>query len=247
MEKNTRAYQRLTTFIDELEVQDKFKNVNFNCQNAHEILLKSNLPYLPINGFQLPHEEMLEEARRLKDIMVPHRSYKEDNRGWRGICIHGISSAHTACASKYGYEIEDRSIYRWTDIADLAPVTTEFFKNHFYYDFYHRVRFMLLEPEGYILPHNDFEEYVLGPVNIALNMPEGCDFYMEDAGKVKFSPGTINKLALVNRHAVINRSNEDRFHIIVHGTPTWGHWAPIIESSYREVINDKYNSYTTEI
>jgi hypothetical protein len=247
MNRETKALERLNRFIDEVESQPRFANVKVNCQNAQEILLESQLPYLPILGFDIPHQEMLNEAKKLKDIMVPHRSYKEDNRGWRSICIHGISSAHTACASKYGYEIEDKTIYKWTDISHLAPITTQFFKNQFKYDFYNRVRFMLLEPGGYILPHKDFDHYVLGPINIALNMPDGCEFYMENVGCVPFAPGTINKLALVNRHAVINNSQEDRFHIIVHGGPSWNYWAQIFEHSYREMINAQNYSHRIEV
>lgn len=231
--------EEIQTFIQSTLEDPSFQNIKTDLEDPRDILRKSNLPYLPIKGFDVPYAKMLEEAKNLKDVMVPHRSYKESHKGWRGICVHGISSAHSQCASVYGMEIEDPSIYRWTDISRFAPVTTDFFKNHFTYDIYHRVRFMLLEPGGYILPHADFDFYVLGPVNIALNNPEGCGFYMKGAGLIPFQPGSVNKLALVNQHAVFNDSNEDRFHIIVHGAPNWQKWAPIYQESYRSFINEK--------
>lgn len=233
----SRAKSKLESFIDKVMSEKKFSQVKLGLSDSRKILRESGLPFLPIQNIKIPHREMLEEAKNLKSIMVPHRSYKEENRGWRSICIHGISSAHSQCASQYGMEVEDPSIYRWTDVSDFAPVTVKFFKENFHYDVYHRVRFMLLEPGGWILPHRDFDHYVLGPVNIALNNPDGCHFYMEDGGIVPFESGSIMKLALINHHAVYNSSDEDRFHIIVHGAPNWKFWSPIFQESYLELLN----------
>jgi hypothetical protein len=46
---------------------------------------------------------------------------------------------------------------------------------------------------------------------------------MEDWGIVPFAGGTANMLAVGYRHAVYNNSQEDRYHIIVHGArgPQW--------------------------
>ena len=43
---------------------------------------------------------------------------------------------------------------------------------------YDRVRYMFLEPGGFITPHNDYEHDKLGPLNISLNNPENCYFKM---------------------------------------------------------------------
>jgi hypothetical protein len=204
-----------------------------------QILRESLLPYLPIVGFDMPVAEMYEEAKKLIPMMVSHRSEYEDNKGWKSLVLHGLGALKTEGAERYNLNPEDKSIYDWTEIASLAPVTTEFFRDHFKYDFYQRIRFMLLEPGGYVCPHTDFDQYVLGPVNIALNNPIGCDFVMEDKGTLPFQQGTIMKLALVNRHAVFNSSNENRIHMIIHGGPNDQHWGPILQESYRQLVQQE--------
>tara|TARA_R100000231_G_scaffold85183_1_gene64728 strand:- start:4520 stop:4813 length:294 start_codon:yes stop_codon:yes gene_type:complete len=80
---------------------------------------------------------------------------------------------------------------------------------------------MLLEPEGFITPHQDTFESKLSPINMALNHPKGCLMKMEGhKGYVPFSPGKAMLLDVGNTHAYINKSREDRYHIIVHGTRT---------------------------
>lgn len=207
-------------------------------QSAREILKESGLPYLPIVGFDIPHREMLAEALKLESVAIPHRQYGEEHRGWKSLVLHGISSAHTQGAEQYGLDPDDLSIYKWTDIAALCPITSGFFKEVFRYEWYQRIRFMFLEPGGYVLPHQDTDKYFLGPTNIALNNPQGCRFFMENIGEVPFVPGQINKLALVNRHAVFNNSKETRVHIIVHGAPDHTHWNPLYRESYRRLTGE---------
>jgi len=101
---------------------------------------------------------------------------------------------------------------------------------------YYRVRFMLLEPGGFISPHIDTEKSSLSPVNIALNHPEGCIFKMEKHGVVPMKPGVAMMLDVGNRHAYINKSKEDRIHIIVHGKPS---------QKFKELVVKSYASYGT--
>jgi hypothetical protein len=93
---------------------------------------------------------------------------------------------------------------------------------------------MLLEPGGYILPHEDVEWKQLSAVNLAINNPPGVNFVMENWGTVPFVPGTVNMLAVGNKHMVYNESYEDRFHIIVHGVRSnaWDTW---IKDSYMHI------------
>jgi|TARA_Y100000287_G_C14145463_1_gene316867 hypothetical protein len=80
---------------------------------------------------------------------------------------------------------------------------------------------MLLEPQGFITPHVDTFTAKLSPINMALNHPKGCLMKMEGHdGYVPFKPGTAMLLDVGNTHAYINKSNEDRYHIIVHGVKT---------------------------
>ena len=201
-----------------------------------EIVTESGLPWLELD-LTIPHEDMLEEAINLKDEFVKHRD--EDNggggyrhKGWRSLCIHGIDPYKTNHYEQYGYKSNNETPYNWTEICSRCPITHEFFKYYFPYDTYYRVRFMLLEPQGYITPHEDSFEHRLSPINIALNNPEGCNFKMKGhKGYLPFASGKSLLLDVGNTHAVYNNSNEDRYHIIVHGKTT-KKFKELVESSY---------------
>lgn len=188
------------------------------------IVNESNLPWLELD-IDFPFKEMHEEAINLKDRFVKHRDldgiggYR--HKGWRSLCIHGISAEKTNSYHEYGYSSNNEVPYRWTEISELCPITTNFFKNVFPFKSYYRLRFMLLEPGGFITPHTDMFENKLSPINIALNHPEGCKMKMRGhKGFVPFKAGKAILLDVGNEHAYINDSEEDRYHIIVHGTKT---------------------------
>jgi hypothetical protein len=196
-----------------------------------------DIPYLPLKlPFAVPHAEMLAEAKKLEHCYVQHRE-GEIHAGWKSLCIHGISSVHIKHAEAYGYDPETAP-YRWTDIANLCPVTTSFFKDLFRYRVYHRVRFMMLEPGGYVGPHTDMAKRKLSSINLALNNPEGCQFVLEGQGVIPFEPGSANMLGLYRRHSVWNDSIEPRFHIIIHGARDFtSHWVPTTIHSYEALRN----------
>ena len=93
---------------------------------------------------------------------------------------------------------------------------------------------MLLEPGGYISPHVDSEKISLSPINISLNHPKNCLFKMEKHGIVPMTPGRVMLLDVSNKHAYINKSKEDRIHIIVHGKPS---------KEFKKIVEDSYASY----
>ena len=201
------------------------------------IINDSNLPWLELD-IDFPHEEMHKEAINLKDRFVKHRDQDGQggyrHKGWRSLCIHGIDAEKTNHYEQYGYKTNQETPYQWTDIIDRCPVTYRFFKDVFPYRAYFRVRFMLLEPEGFITPHQDTFESKLSPINMALNHPKGCVFKMEKPGVVPMKPGIVMLLDVSNKHAYINKSEEDRIHIIVHGKPT---------KEYKELVEKSYASY----
>ena len=201
------------------------------------IVNESRLPWLRLD-IQYDHEAMLKEAAALKHLFVKHRdgdgSGGYRHKGWRSLCIHGISSEKTNHYEEYGYKSNEETPYQWTEIANLCPYTVSFFKNKFPYKKYYRVRFMLLEPGGFITPHKDMSENKLSPVNMALNHPDGCKMKMKGhEGFVPFKPGTAMMLDVGNEHAYINDSKEDRFHIIVHGVKT-KEFEQLVERSYEK-------------
>lgn len=195
---------------------------------------ESKLPWLPLD-IKIPYKEMLNEAANIKHLFVAHRdndvigSYR--HKGWKSLCIHGLSESHTNHYTEYGYSSNDETPYTWTSIAALCPITTNWLKT-FPMEKYYRVRFMLLEPGGYIYPHRDSATNQLSPINIALNHPEGCIFKMKEHGVVPMKPGVVMLLDVGNIHAYINNSNEDRIHIIIHGKPT---------EEYKELVVRSYH------
>jgi hypothetical protein len=184
----------------------------------------------------MPYAEMLSEARALRDRFVVHRM--NDGQGWRSLCIHGVGSENTDSANMYGKDAADESIYDWTNIAPLCPVTTDYFKNVFPFDKYHRLRFMLVEPGGYITPHSDHNRPNLASaINISLNNPDNC-YLTTELGTVPFrDSGSAFLFNNHYRHTVWNNSDTDRFHIIVHGRWRGPAYEEMIVRSYKRALD----------
>lgn len=208
--------------------------------NYNWITKESNIPWLPLD-IELPYSKILEEASTIKDLFISHRDKdlkgNYSHKGWRSICIHGIDEYKTNHYTQYGYKSNEETPYKWTSIAEKCLETTKWLKNIFPMDQYYRVRFMLLEPGGFILPHKDSNTNQLSPINIALNHPEGCIFKMEKHGVVPMKPGTVMLLDVGNTHAYVNKSKEDRIHIIVHGKPT-EKYKELVERSYKKICQN---------
>ena len=191
--------------------------------SKHWIMEKSTIPYLLLDLPDAPYSEMLGEAQSLDHLFVSHRD-SETHSGWSSLCVHGISSQHTNHYNvypEYQHLTNEEVPYTWTEIQDRCPVTVNFFKNHFPYDVYHRVRYMKLAPGGYINPHRDHSEICLNAVNMSLNNPTGCKFVFENHGTIPFKDsGSTFLIANGIKHSVWNLSDVPRYHIIVHGYPT---------------------------
>jgi hypothetical protein len=205
-----------------------FKSVKLPKFNHPSLLVRwvvqeSNWPYFPVDLPGADYLKMYEEALNVKDLFVEHRE-GETHRGWSSVCIHG--EAFNRTRSWVDYEDNkgknhDQIKYDWCkEVTDRCPVTYNFLKNLPFIDI-QRIRFMMLEPGGFILPHNDRDLSMLNPLNIGLNQPAGCIFRMKDKGDVPFpEKGGACLVDISNDHSVWNNSNEVRIHIIVHGTPT---------------------------
>lgn len=189
-------------------------------KNGRDVHMSDQLPFLPITDWEdtADWDQMLFEAKRLSKHFIQHRSH-ENHAGWASLCIHGLSSVHTESSHTYGYT-DDNAPWRWTDVSDWCPTITNFFKNDFDYTKYFRIRIMKLAPGGWVIPHKDSltqDQNHIGPVNVALNNPDNCNFYMDNIGILPWVQGRAIKLNLYNVHCVYNHSKEDRYHIIAHG------------------------------
>lgn len=202
-------------------------------------IIYSSLPYLQLD-IDFPSKEMLAEAQNLVDQFVPHRENEEGTRGWRALVLHGLGEHMSLGYESYGItEAEQFLHYRWTKSATLCPVTTNFFQVLFPANKYGRIRFMMLQPGGSVPFHVDYTQSKLASINMALSHHEKCHFYYRignDTKEVPFKPGTAFALNLSYEHSVVNESDEDRYHIIVHTLKNTPAYKNMIIRSYNKVL-----------
>lgn len=197
-------------------------------KKSNWILWESKLPWLKLN-IVAPFKEMLEEAISLRHRFVEHRS--NNSKGWSSLSIHGIGAEITGTPESHGLSSDSK--FDWTEVAQQCPVTVDYFKNHFPFREYKRLRFMLLEAGGYIEPHSDNQQNSLATaVNISLNNPDDCRMITE-YGVVPFeNTGSVFSFNNHYQHCVVNDSSQDRYHIIVHGIWKSPEWDQLVIDSY---------------
>ena len=176
-------------------------------QNIHNA---NNPACIKVNT-NVPVKDVYNEIQNIKKYLVTHRS--DSGIGWRSFCIHGQKYSRTKEDSYY----KDFLGHKWTPEAiEHMPLTIKWLKSLGYKNF-QRVRVMCLDPKSFINLHRDQTQSKLGPVNVAINNPKDCKFYLQNHGVLEFDPGTAYQLDLVNYHTVVNNSNVPRYHIIIHG------------------------------
>lgn len=181
-------------------------------------ITESTWPCLKLSTFDnMPFKKMQYEAESLINDFYPHR--EEYGHGWKSLTIHGLND-DTQSLGQYGSDRRDTlEKLDWTWVADRCPETKKFLEDIWPAEFLNRVRFMLLEPGGYILPHQDRpdDQKRLSVCNISLNNPDGCEFVFKNHGVVPFDDkGSAFLMDISNTHAVWNRSNSPRLHMIIH-------------------------------
>lgn len=183
-------------------------------------VFNSDWPWVPVD-FEADFEKMHKECVDNDHMFVGHRQQDRhlsyNHEGWAAITLHGIKPSATENYEQYGFKSAAEADYHWTEACEAFPECTKFLKS-LNYDKYDRVRIMKLAAGGFITPHVDGPGRVFGPLNIAINNPDGCNFYFRKWGIVPFKQGSGNFLDIGNEHIVWNNSNQDRYHFIVHGS-----------------------------
>ena len=190
------------------------------------IITRSEIPFIVLdNPTPPPYEEMYDEAKRLEPFFVNHRSYATNVEAntinkWQSLSLYGFSHAHTGIPEDYGF-VESNKLEKeymdWTDLSKFCPATVKWLKEDWAYPYFSRVRFMILRSGGIIAPHSDQDNHELVPVNVCLNMPDDCYWLYEKFGRLPYKPGTISFKNISYQHAVWNRSDVDRIHLIIYG------------------------------
>jgi hypothetical protein len=183
----------------------------------------SGIPWLKLL-VDVPYTEILKEIENNVELLVDHRDDYGEHQGWRSFCIHGKSLTQTQHCD------DDRPFVWIPEVVERMPVTVNYFKS-WNLDFC-RLRVMALDPGGFISLHRDDKTSILRPINIAITQPDQCEFVMEGWGIVPFAPGDAFMLDISNLHAVVNNSNETRYHIIAHYSNLPDSFKTIVEQSY---------------
>lgn len=224
-------------------------NIITDYEIADWLLNKSDFSWLELD-INIDINLWKEEAAQSVNYFVPHR--EDDSHGWNSCCIHGINIESTGAWTRYGYTDENLVPYRWTEVSDLTPNIKTFWQQ-FPYDSYRRIRFMEVEPGGYINPHSDapgrlpgesnFDALKFGvPVNVAIVHPDNCFMSLEDRGCVPFTEGKAFIINIRNYHSVINLSDTPRIHLIAHGKidKKINEFVTLVARSYKKQ-NDQQN------
>jgi hypothetical protein len=177
------------------------------------IMHESGLPTL-LMDIEVPHEEMLKEALAQKHLFTDHRG--TTSPGWSSMAIHGTAIDHTQPREYYYKNSKKMPEYDWTELADVCPVSKAWIES-LEFEKLHRVRFMKLEPGGWITPHQDTDVPGIHAWNVAINNPKGHHFIMDGYGLVPWKAGQIRGIDISKYHCVVNNGNEPRIHMIVHG------------------------------
>ena len=216
--KNVKSILKRNKTIEHISV---VKPLPTNLDNENElcqwILYKSELPSLLLD-VEVPHKEMLEEVKSNMHRFVKHRG--NDSPGWSSMALHGTAVEDTApkeALIRQGkYTEENCPEYHWTELAESCPISKAWVES-LGFKLLKRVRFMLLEPGGSITPHRDVDKPGLHACNISINNPKGHIFVQDGSGYIPWQPGQMRAIDISKIHTVVNRGNEPRIHMIIHG------------------------------
>lgn len=198
-----------------------------------DIMDNTQVPWVSLPEINIPWKEIHAEAIHLLETECFSLHRANSGGGWLSLCMHGMSSVHTNVPEDYGMpDSAENELADWTDISKFCPITKEWMQDEMLYDKFTRVRFMALLPDGWIRPHQDRPSTVsLGATNVAINNPDGCKLVLEDFGEMPFVPGRAMKINTGYHHAVWNRSDEPRIHMIFDGDTS---------SAFKEILNNNY-------
>ena len=181
-----------------------------------------------------PYKDIYNEVLPLLDDCVTHRTNDNGDHqihfGWKGLVLRGHHWYRTG-----DWQEGDPKYHRWTELADMLDVTTEYFKS-FPVHTKERIRFMLVEPGGTIAEHYDMEyPRLFSAINFCLTYPKGCEFYMDNK-LVPWQPGDARAMNLYFKHKCFNKSKERRLMMILHakGLRTDERFMKLVLNSYEE-------------
>lgn len=175
------------------------------------VKLHSRLGYLPLQ-IELPIDDIKAEALAVVDHMVDLDVGGYDSGGWTGLGLYGVEESQQG---DYG-STKSASTGRWTDVAlKHMPRTVEFFEKVWPHNRFWKIRLLGLLPGGVIGMHHD-DCTGLDQINIGIDHPQECNFYLDRAGILPFRDGSVFVTDVKRWHAVVNKGTRTRLHITVY-------------------------------
>lgn len=206
------------------------------------IRFKSQMGSLRLN-INTDISEVQNELSSKSFLAIPHR--KNESHNWRVITLYGYSSIITDSPQylKENNLIPNNYELKWTDISPLFPKTVDWIKNNIPLKTVSRIRIMVVEPGGYILPHRDYHhgQCACAGINIAMINPEGSEFCLEDNGLVPWREGDVRVFDVGRLHCIRNNSNVPRIHIII--SPLTHEW----DIEAKKLACDSYTEYSNKL
>jgi hypothetical protein len=172
-------------------------------------------PWIPLPVSFSP-KLLLAESLALLPFFVEHRPSSQPDAvagRWRSLALRAVGGKadRTYGADHYA----EAEAYQNTEIAALCSHTMEFLAQITDIAECDRIRFMLLEPGAEIMVHSDAPEKDTSlAVNIALNMPSGCEFWVDlnpDGTKNRYS----RRIPIQDGYAFL--FNTASYHAVVNG------------------------------
>jgi len=208
----------------------------------------SSAKYLELD-ISFPYQAVAQEVCNLKDKFIKYRQSDSEDK-WSSLPIIGKSSTEPYSWNNYDYKDAREAALdmTWTEVADCCPETVKWLEEQYPSDSYGRTRFMLLEKGGEIKPHKDTEHSVLGAINIPITNPKGCVWvWPDDNETLEMIPGKVYAMNLSHTHSVINPSQEDRFHLIIHHYDSTAEWRDLFTRSAEKNNVKGYFLYSQEL
>jgi hypothetical protein len=189
------------------------------------------VPYIDLK-LAFDHAACLAEATALIDEFVPYQSDPRYGiRHWKGLALRALDGDPAKAAVAVAPDAQQDRRYATTPVAARCPRTMALLQDVLDWEACRAVAFLALNPRSRIAPHVDDPQHeVLRSVNVALNMPAGCEFVIECApdGRagpftrtVPLRPGAGMVVNVARDHYLVNDSDTLRIHVVARGPMRW--------------------------
>jgi len=179
---------------------------------------------LILNGSNIPKDSRANAARekyKLKNN-VDHTDSK-----WKLITLYGVSTEIIEEASNYN--INNKQEFKWTDAGNKCPVHKKFIEDNFNLGNNFYIKYAVLEPGGYTLPHSDMGNFNVGDkdynpgsefyaLTFMIKNAPGNIFKFNNYGNIPIKEGKGFLLNVDHIHCTYNRSSENRYHMMIVNT-----------------------------